>query len=238
MKGSAEERFWHKVDRSAGTEACWPWMGGRNDNGYGISTLTGKIMGAHRRAFELTNGAILTDQVVCHACDNPCCCNPAHLWLGTHKENMHDSVAKGRRKIKNVRGDLGRKHMMIDVSEISPLFFGVPPSTVAEHTGVSYNTVRRIMRGITTKVHYDIFVKLRNFPLQGVTMTPKPRNYTVPFLTLLSPAQHADLQAAAQAEGSSMADVLRAALDTYLCAIGPVTFEVSAATDDGAEEDA
>jgi hypothetical protein len=69
-------------------------------------------------------------------------------------------------------------------------------------------------------------------------MTPKPRNFTVPFLTLLTPAQHADLQAAAQAEGSSMADVMRAALDAYLRSIAPITFEVSAATDDGAEEDA
>ena len=60
--------------------------------------------------------------------------------------------------------------------------------------------------------------------------------YTVMFQTLLTPAQHAALSAAAAAEGVSMGDVMRDALDAWLRTIGPVSIEVSAVADDGAEE--
>lgn len=67
-------------------------------------------------------------------------------------------------------------------------------------------------------------------------MTPKLKVFTIPFLVKLTPAQHADLCAAAAAEGVSMGSVLRDALDAWLSQIGPITFEVSAVSDDGAEE--
>lgn len=53
-------RFWAKVDRSGGNTACWPWMGGRNDDGYGIyhNSQTNRQMGAHRMAYMLSKGAI------------------------------------------------------------------------------------------------------------------------------------------------------------------------------------
>jgi hypothetical protein len=53
-------------------------------------------MGAHRAAWELTNGPIPADQQVLHRCDNPACCNPAHLKLGTHFDNMQDRKRAGR----------------------------------------------------------------------------------------------------------------------------------------------
>ena len=98
---SIAERFWTKVDRSGGPDACWPWMGHRTRQGYGQVKILGKSTPAHRVAWELTNGPIpLGDHFgttcACHRCDNPPCCNPAHLFLGTMADNVADRDAKGR----------------------------------------------------------------------------------------------------------------------------------------------
>ena len=92
------ERFWNKIDRREPNE-CWPWIGGIS-RGYGHWSFweSGKCRSttSHRKAWELANGPIPAGLFVLHRCDNPPCCNPAHLWLGTHADNMADKVAKGR----------------------------------------------------------------------------------------------------------------------------------------------
>lgn len=94
--GEFAERFWSQVRKS---EGCWEWMGTRDPSGYGL-TYFGAALKAYRVAWELTHGPIPAGLHVCHACDNPPCCRPDHLWLGTHRDNMDDMVAKGR----SVRG--------------------------------------------------------------------------------------------------------------------------------------
>lgn len=89
-------RFWPRVDTSGGPGACWPWLGARNDNGYGSFYVDGKKRGSHRVAFELANGVGPKGLLVCHSCDTPACCNPAHLWLGTSRDNTQDCIRKGR----------------------------------------------------------------------------------------------------------------------------------------------
>lgn len=90
-------RFWRKVDRSAGPEACWPFMGSRRAAGYGVISVGKKNDLAHRVAFRLAKGGVIPDgMLVCHSCDNPPCCNPAHLWLGTDGDNIADMIRKGR----------------------------------------------------------------------------------------------------------------------------------------------
>lgn len=92
-------RLWRKVDTSAGPDACWPWTGGKLQSGYGsISSgpAPNKRLVTSRVAYELTKGPIPDGCDVLHSCDNPPCCNPAHLRVGTPKDNSDDKLLKNR----------------------------------------------------------------------------------------------------------------------------------------------
>ena len=95
VRPSAEERFWANVDRSG---SCWLWVGARRGDGYGALNVRGRGgYGAHRFSYEIHHGPIPDGMVVMHTCDVPLCVNPAHLALGTHRQNAADSARKARR---------------------------------------------------------------------------------------------------------------------------------------------
>lgn len=88
-------RFWSRVKRGAQRD-CWPWQASTGRNGYGCLAVNGQRWRAHRAAWYLCVGEIPVGLHVLHSCDNPPCCNPLHLFLGTHQHNMADAIAKGR----------------------------------------------------------------------------------------------------------------------------------------------
>jgi hypothetical protein len=99
-RDTLENRLWAKIDKRSENE-CWPWCANKNNKGYGMIRLGGKQPKAlsHRVVFELEKERIPNGKVIMHSCDNPECCNPNHLFLGTMKDNHADMVAKGRRVI-------------------------------------------------------------------------------------------------------------------------------------------
>jgi len=98
------EYFWSKVD-IRGKDECWNWTAGKLPTGYGLFYRKGHSKFTHRIAWEFVNGIIPDGMLVCHHCDNPACCNPAHLFLGTDFDNMSDMIKKGRdRHLKGVDG--------------------------------------------------------------------------------------------------------------------------------------
>lgn len=90
------DSFWKFVDRAGGDDACWPFTGFIRPDGYGSVHWDGKSRYPHRVAYALAGNDLAAGRVVRHTCDNPSCCNPAHLLIGSHKDNMQDAVRRGR----------------------------------------------------------------------------------------------------------------------------------------------
>jgi hypothetical protein len=95
--------LWSHVAITADDNKCWEWLGTLDGSGYGQFSFNGKMQRSHRVAWMYPNYVIPDGMVICHSCDNPACCNPKHLWLGTNQENMDDMVAKNRSP--NSRGE-------------------------------------------------------------------------------------------------------------------------------------
>lgn len=139
-------RFWSKVDQR-GPEECWPWLAYCKPNGYGQFVLhKGAFRTASRIALALTLGRPLENkEVACHHCDNPPCCNPAHLFVGDNRANILDSVAKGRanrargvdtpsnrlteQQVRDIRSHTGRHGLTTDL---------------ARQYGVAFSTIKKI----------------------------------------------------------------------------------------------
>lgn len=108
---SLENRFWKLIDKKEENE-CWAFLGSKNKDGYGrMSKGNSKLDSAHRISYELHKGIIPEDMVVMHICDNPSCCNPKHLVLGTQNDNIQDMISKGRFVLRNMSFKLTEEQM-------------------------------------------------------------------------------------------------------------------------------
>lgn len=145
-----------KLDKSGGPESCWPFQGKCQNGGYGViwsGGAGGKTYYAHRVAWKIHNGRDPGQLAVCHRCDNPPCCNPAHLFLGSIADNVADMIGKGRAKITTHRGQPrgeqvgGSKLTAGDVAQIRErAAAGEGSGTLGKVYGVDSSTVRQIVR--------------------------------------------------------------------------------------------
>jgi hypothetical protein len=140
-------RFWSKV-QIQDKEDCWNWIYKGTSQGYGEfwDNQTHSSIPSHRVAWMLTNGEIPKGFCVCHKCDNPKCCNPLHLFLGTQKENMKDMRAKGR-GAKTYKRFLEKE--VIEIKELHAL--GVSGRTLAKEFSTSPSRISKIVTGLVWK---------------------------------------------------------------------------------------
>lgn len=134
-------RFWSQVDRGQPGE-CWPWTGYEED-GYGRFFYEGRMVGSHELAVTFTTGERrLAGMDTCHSCNNPPCCNPAHLRFGTRQSNVDDMVRAGRQSRPNQR--LTDEDIRLIRHRRAA---GAPQDHLAEQFGCSNSWISQIVNG-------------------------------------------------------------------------------------------
>jgi hypothetical protein len=138
-------KFWSSVAVRE-PDDCWLWTTGTDGKGYGCFWSGERRLIASRLAYVVGYGSVPDDLMVCHRCDNPACCNPSHLFLGTNRDNMRDKAAKGRCNI-----PCGREHPRAVFTEqdaidaIAIRQQGVTIRELASRMGVSKSTAHRMV---------------------------------------------------------------------------------------------
>lgn len=135
----------NKADR----DECWEWNGFKTQRGYGTYVVSGKPIAAHRMAYQHHHGVDPGEWLVCHACDNPGCVNPHHLFLGTDADNMADRDAKGRQ----ARGERQHSAKLTDcaVRKIRNEYPQTPVSEFASEYDVAKQTIFAVLKRRTWK---------------------------------------------------------------------------------------
>jgi hypothetical protein len=148
---SLECRYWSWVIRRADDE-CWGWKGTKHRFGYGMISISGRkkpdVVTAHALSWKIANGRdVPKGMVIMHSCDNPECTNPAHLSVGTHRDNIDDKVRKDRQS----RGATNGGAKLSDEQVIQIRNDPRPQATIAAEHGVSQQLVSRIRRRLMWK---------------------------------------------------------------------------------------
>lgn len=149
---SLADMFWALIQQGA-IDECWPWLGATNGAGYGIVRMLGAKFYAHRQAYTEARGPIAAGMVIRHSCDNPICCNPAHLDVGTMRDNTQDAVTRGKMHGRNcTRGSAHHRSRLTEqqVSEMRRKYdinIRGDASKAAREFNISHSTADRVLRG-------------------------------------------------------------------------------------------
>ncbi len=146
---TVQSRFWSKI-LILGPDDCWNWKGPFKSTGYGAFEVhTGIQEMSHRMTWQLTHGLIPKGMCVCHRCDNPKCCNPAHLFLDTVGGNFQDMMRKGRHAKGHKAGAKDRRFSIFSVMEIRLLCNqgGMSGAELSRLFGNTAHEMNRILRG-------------------------------------------------------------------------------------------
>lgn len=144
---STPASFWNQARRA--TNGCLEWTGCSHKDGYGQLVYHRQYWLAHRLAWTLHYGEIPAGMCVCHRCDNPCCVDPEHLFIGSHSANMADMKHKGRRKNVNTGTENGRAIISQSIAdEIRDKYVrgSIKQVDLAHEYGVSQPLISRIIR--------------------------------------------------------------------------------------------
>jgi len=135
--------FTEQAGDSRKARECWPYPGCKDADGYGSVRYHGKTWGAHRLAHVLATGQTIVPGVLLrHTCNNPACCNPAHLRLGLDKDNAADReraghTARGERngrakltaeKVREIRAKLSDGEHVAEIARV----FRVSPRAISQ----------------------------------------------------------------------------------------------------------
>jgi hypothetical protein len=148
-----EEKFWSNVEIKDDCNACWEWKSVSGTSKYAVTKFNGKDEAVHRIAYRLSFSDFPRELQVCHKCDNPPCCNPFHLFLGTFQDNVDDRERKGRNKLPHSLGEDHGNHKLTEknVKEIRELYQTTSHNyrTLSEIYGVTFGAIRNVIKGRT-----------------------------------------------------------------------------------------
>jgi hypothetical protein len=153
-------RFWDKVQR-AGPDDCWPWQANTNRTGYGRFKIASRLsVTAHRVAWTAVNLRDPGELIVRHRCDNPPCCNPKHLEIGTPLDNARDKVERGRCRSGNQGGEKNG-HATLTTEQVGQIVEafrkGLNNQQIADRMPVGHSLVSRIRTGRSWREQSALF---------------------------------------------------------------------------------
>lgn len=138
---------------------CWPWNGYKDKNGYGKCGSEW----AHRLVYKKLVCLIPKGKLVLHKCDNPPCVNPAHLFLGTQKDNIQDMLSKGRYTPHGKKGMDNKKSKLTDIQVLEMRRIYHEEDITLKKLGIIFGVSFRTCWDIVTNKHWK---HLKMYPLK------------------------------------------------------------------------
>lgn len=149
---------------------CWLWAGYSNQMGYGQVYVKGVRKQSHRLSYEIKHNILLTsEQLICHKCNVPSCCNPDHLYLGTQSDNMSQAYRQ-KRSGRTIYKEVPVCQIDLKTGDVIKVFRSIMQAS--RETGISQPNISRVIKGLVKNpVNYHFI------PLSSIDEKTFERNY-------------------------------------------------------------